>query len=101
MWSPVNPDAKDAQSYLAAKVTGKRYQQRNFVRLADVSLSYTFSPKVVRRIGVGGLEVYISGKNLFTITNWDGWDPETGQDINTSDYHPVMKSYNLGVEVSF
>lgn len=101
MWSPVNPDAKDAQSYLAAKVTGKRYQQRNFVRLADVSLSYTFSPKVVRRIGLGGLEVYISGKNLFTITNWDGWDPETGQDINTSDYHPVMKSYNLGVEVSF
>lgn len=101
MWSPVNPNAKDAQSYTVSKVTGKRYQHRNFVRLADVSLSYALSPKATKRIGIEGLEFYVSGKNLFTITNWDGWDPETGQGINSSDYHPVMRSVNIGMEVTF
>ena len=101
MWSPTNPDAKDPQAYQMSKVSGVRYQHRDFVRLADVSLAYSFNPNLVKKIGVAGLEIYLSGKNIFTITNWDGWDPETGQGINTGDLYPVMRYYNFGVEVTF
>jgi TonB-linked SusC/RagA family outer membrane protein len=101
MWSPVNPDARDPQSFQVSKVTGNRYQQRNFVRLADVSLAYSLGDKALRWLGIKDLQVYLSGKNLLTFTDWDGWDPETGQGINSTDFHQVMRTVNLGVELTF
>ena len=100
-WSVNNPNAKYSQNYKMAKIMASKYQSRNFIRLQDISLSYHFNKSLVDFLGIGALEVYVSGKNLFTITNWDGWDPETNQGIGTSDAYPVMKSFNVGLDVSF
>lgn len=100
-WSVNNPNAKYSQNYKMAKIMASRYQSRSFIRLQDISLSYRFNKSLIDFLGIGALEVYVSGKNLFTITNWDGWDPETNQGIGTWDAHPVMKSFNIGLDVSF
>jgi TonB-dependent starch-binding outer membrane protein SusC len=52
------------------------YQDRSFIRLEDVTLSYTFSSDILNVVGVRGLQVYINGKNLYTWTKWEGYDPE-------------------------
>lgn len=96
-WSPNNPNAEYARSINAPSIGGTRYQQRNFVRLQDISLGYNFPKSWLNRLGIDNINLYISGKNLLTFTKWDGWDPESG-----SDYYgrPVLKSFTVGLNVS-
>lgn len=46
------------------------------------------------------LNVFVSGRNLATWTNWEGWDPETNQGL-TNDGRPVFKGYAVGLNVTF
>lgn len=77
----------------------------SFTRLKDVTLSYTMPQPLVEKIGVQGLTVYASGRNLYTWTNWLGWDPEardigrgsTDDNIN----YPMVRTYVLGINLSF
>lgn len=102
-WTPENPNARYRQIGAYPAILGSSYSplvSRSFVRLQDLSLSYTFPSKWMKRIGVNNLKVYFSGKNLFTITDWDGWDPETGTGLVETAY-PLMRSYTFGINFSF
>jgi len=101
-WSPSNPDAEYPQLYYKTPVspTYAVYRQRSFVRLQDVSLSYTFDKSLIDKIGFQDLNIYLSGKNLLTWTKWKGWDPETGQGLTRSGT-PVMRGYTIGLNFSF
>ena len=100
-WMPENPDAKfrrpDNPSQLGIN-TGP-HEQRNFIRLQDISLSYSFKSSLLKKYDISNLKVFVSGKNLLTITKWDGWDPETG--VGFEPGRPVMTNYTLGVNVEF
>lgn len=49
----------------------------SFVRLKNVSLSYSLPQKLIQPLALKNLRVYVQGQNLFTITNYLGLDPET------------------------
>jgi TonB-linked SusC/RagA family outer membrane protein len=77
----------------------------SYTRLKDVTLSYNVPKSAVSKIGIGGLLVYVSGRNLYTWTNWLGWDPEA-RDItrgsqNDDLNYPVVRSYVVGLNVTF
>ena len=99
-WSVTNPDAKYSIFYNPPQINPTKYCSRSFVRLQDISLAYDFDQPFIKNLGIQNAKLYISGKNLLTFTNWDGWDPETGQGIVGS-YHPVMKSISLGIDIEF
>ncbi len=79
----------------------------SFLRLRNVTLSYDFKEAVVDRLNMKGLRVYLTGQNLFTITDNPGYDPETSSEGNGltrgGDYtgYPAARSVILGVNVSF
>jgi len=100
-WSVTNPDAKYSVNYQAPQILAERYSSRSFIRLQDISLSYKINPSLIQKIGIEGLKLYVSGKNLLTLTDWDGWDPETNQGIGSTNPYPVMKSFTLGVDIAF
>lgn len=81
------------------------YEDASYTRLKDISLSYTFPEKLIKKIGMQGLTVYASGRNLYTWTNWIGWDPETRQDGrgggSWESNYPFTKSYVFGLNVTF
>ncbi|MEK6479398.1 TonB-dependent receptor [Catalinimonas sp. 4WD22] len=78
------------------------YQNRSYVRLQDVSLGYTFPQAIVEKVSISGLKIYLSGKNLFTWTDWIGWDPEHGAGgISPGNNGPLMKTYTVGLNVQF
>lgn len=54
---------------------------RSFLKLKDLSLSYTLPKKIVEPVGLSNVRVYVAGTDLFTITGWTGLDPETGGTI--------------------
>jgi len=68
---------------------------RSFIRLQDVSLSYNFSNTVINKLNLSSLNVFASGKNLWTSTEWKGTNPET----NT--VYPLSRVYSLGFKIGF
>jgi len=48
----------------------------SFLRLKTLSLSYSLASATVQRLHLQGLRFYVQGQNLFTITNYNGFDPE-------------------------
>ena len=98
-WTPDNPDARFRTLVGPGTYEPNRYLQRNFVRIQDVSLSYSFDKDILQKIGFSNLKLFISGKNLATFTKWRGWDPETGQGFSTGT--PLMANYTLGLNVEF
>ena len=101
-WSPANPNGKYPRviSGTQSSFRPPLYESRSFVRLQDISLSYALSPSVLKKIKAQNINVYVSGKNLATFTNWEGWDPETGQGMIT-DGRPVLRAVTFGVQVTF
>lgn len=99
-WTEANPSNK----YPAATFTGDSYflglQNRAYVRLQDVTLSYTFNQPWVKNMGINNFKLFITGKNLATITGWDGGDPETGSTALSQTY-PIMTNVSLGLNLSF
>lgn len=75
-------------------------QDRTFVRLQDLSLSYSFRMPRLQAAGIRTLKLFVSCKNLLTFTKWVGDDPETGSSVLSSTL-PVCKSVSGGVNFSF
>ena len=76
----------------------------SYLRLDNASLGYTFDVSGMRDIEK--LRVYLTGQNLFTITNYTGLDPEvemSGLDpgVEGREYYPKSRTISIGVNVSF
>lgn len=102
-WTPENPDARYRQlGYytVALGETFSPYIQRSFVRLQDVTLSYNLPQSLLGKIKVNQVKLFLNGKNLLTLSDWDGWDPETGTGLNAGAY-PLLRSYSIGLNVQF
>ncbi len=79
-------------------------EKGSFLRLDNASLSYSFDVSKLNYLQK--LRVYVTGQNLFTITNYTGLDPEVemrGLDpgIEGREYYPKSRTISLGVNVSF
>ena len=48
-----------------------------------MTFSYTFPRTMMSNINLSNLRLYVSGYNLLTITNYEGWDPEVSADSFT------------------
>ena len=68
----------------------------SYVKLKNVNLSYTFSPDLIKKAGMTNLRLYVLGQNLFTITKYKGWDPETAGIVL-----PTLRTITFGAQVSF
>ncbi len=80
------------------------YYKNNYTRIKDVTLNYNFSKNLTEKIGVDNLSVYVSGRNLYTFTNWIGWDPEERDILRGSDKwdinYPSVKTIVFGVNLT-
>jgi TonB-linked SusC/RagA family outer membrane protein len=71
----------------------------DFIRLSQLTVAYTFKPSLVSRIGLTRARIYAQGVNLWTYTDYPGYDPEfTGAGTGQV---PLTKSYTLGVQIGF
>jgi len=76
----------------------------SYTRIKDVTLSYTFPQEQADRLGLGSLTLYLSGRNLYTFTNWIGWDPEYNYSFRGSgdwtNNYPNTRTIVLGANVT-
>lgn len=77
------------------------YRDATFLRLKNAQIGYTLPKKLINRANISGLRVYISGENLFTISDfYKGWDPEM-QTGGSAWYYPLSRLYVAGVSLKF
>src|SRR5690606_21387751 len=97
-WTPENrSNTRPSLEYRRSVLGHSWYLSRNFIRIQDVSLSYTFPSAFLSRHMLSSFGLYVSGKNLLTFTDWLGTNPEA----ISSDRYPIARSYTLGLRLGF
>jgi len=85
-----------------ANARSTRYlEDASFIRLRNVTLGYKLPQQALSNIGVSGVSLYVQGQNLWTQTDYTGFDPE--MDENGSEFfrYPIGKSVTFGLDVTF
>ncbi|WP_244178486.1 SusC/RagA family TonB-linked outer membrane protein [Maribacter litoralis] len=117
-WTPDNLDA--SLPALSSSITNNEgtansffVEDGSYMRLKNLQIGYTFNEKVSKMMGMDSVRFYLQGTNLFTITGYDGVDPELqprfldsgaidNLTIGVSDNnYPLASIYSLGVNLKF
>ncbi|WP_299435515.1 TonB-dependent receptor [uncultured Aquimarina sp.] len=105
-WTPTNTNGTEPRTNGSESnyVISDRYvEDGSFTRLRNVTLGYTI-PNDLFNEYFSKLRLYISGQNIYTLTEYSGLDPELRLDgdigIDRGTY-PQPKSFLFGVQVSF
>jgi len=90
------------------RLSDKYVEDGSYIRLQNISLSYTLPRKWIKRFYLSNAKIYCNIQNLFTITKYDGMDPEVGSLrgtalLNGVDYsrYPSPRIYTIGVNLQF
>lgn len=80
----------------------------SFVRLRNVTLGYTLPTEKLFGTDIGRLRLFVTGTNIFTITDYLGYNPEVSNITTSSltpgeDYgaYPLTRSYTMGLNLTF
>ncbi len=82
-------------------------EDASYLRIKNLSVGYSLPKSLIGRIGIENLRVYCNIQNLYTFTNYKGYDPEVGA-YNQSvllrgvDYarYPSQRMFTFGLNVS-
>ena len=99
MWSP----------YTARMVFSDwAVEDASFLRLNTLTLGYTLPKALLNKIKIQNLRFYVTGYNLFCITDYSGYDPEVSTVRKTNltpgvDYsaYPKSRQFVIGVNLNF
>ncbi|MDE6322754.1 MAG: SusC/RagA family TonB-linked outer membrane protein [Paramuribaculum sp.] len=75
-------------------------ENASFLRLKNLTLSYSLPKAWLNAIKMQNIQFHFTGRNLFTITDFTGIDPEYEANVVHFMY-PNTRQYEIGVEVSF
>lgn len=99
-WTTTNPSDVYPSAYFSGDSRFLGLQSQAFVRIQDVTLSYSIVAPLLTRNNITGARIFFAGRNLATFTKWVGGDPETGTTVQSNTF-PVPSTFSLGANVSF
>lgn len=83
------------------QVTDHMLQNASFLRMKTLSIQYEFPKKWMQATRyIKGVKVFGIARNLFTITPFEGYDPEPDQNLVQFNY-PNTRQFVIGAEISF
>lgn len=94
-------DVTNIQSPLYERqFTSKDVQNASYVRFRTLTLAYNFPNALLDKAKIfSGARFYVQGQNIFTWTNWVGFDPEDDNNIATYEY-PTPRTFTVGLTLS-
>lgn len=76
-------------------------ENASFMRLKNLTIGYNLPAQWLRKTGViNSAKVYFTGRNLLTVTKYQGYDPEVDSNLQLGNY-PNTKQYTFGIELTF
>jgi hypothetical protein len=91
-----------------ARISDRFVEDGSFLRISSITLGYQIPAKYLSRTPITGLKVYAKAQNLYTFTNYSGYDPEVGafnQDALLSGVdngrYPMPRTFLVGLNLTF
>lgn len=89
-WTTTNPSTTQPRAVFGdpngnTRVSDRYVEDGSYVRLKNIAVGYSFPEEVLENLAGGFLSkfrFYVSAQNLFTITDYSGYDPEIGPSLN-------------------
>ena len=97
-WNPADVVTNTMNSYFV--------EDGSFLRCSDITIGYTLPKNIIKKLYLSKLRVYVSAGNLFTITNYSGYDPEVDVQSGLTpsmDYnrYPRARTFSFGINAAF
>lgn len=112
-WTPSNKNAPNPKPDMNKPMydSDRWLQKGDFIRLRDVTLSYNLPSKLINKVKMQALQVYVQGHNLWYWTPHYKGDPEIGIGSDESGFsvpgtismysYPTARSFTFGLNVTF
>lgn len=75
-------------------------EDASFMRLKNLTLQYALPTAWCKKAQLSGVSLHFTGRNLWTITDFSGYDPEPDSNLVKFNY-PNTRQYEFGIEVNF
>ena len=90
------------------RISNRFVEDGSYIRLKTLSLAWNVPKAWVHKAGLEWVQLYANAQNLFTISGYDGYDPELGairqsvilQGLDNYRY-PSQRIYNFGIKLTF
>lgn len=94
------PEANANDNYVRSD---KWVRDASYCRLKNLVVGYTLPQSLTKKMNIGSLRLYVSGQNLFTISNfYGGYDPEVSYEGNQGgEFYPIMQTFTVGLDLKF
>jgi hypothetical protein len=84
-WTPTNTNTSVPRVVAADPNKNSRNSSRwlekgDYLKITNVELGYTLPKKILSKVKVSNLRVYVSAQNVLTFTKYSGFDPDFGND---------------------
>lgn len=70
-----------------------------YLRIKNVTLGYTLPANVAKKMRLSSARLYFSGQNLFTFTQYKGFDPEVSSNGIDNNVYPVTRTMTVGINL--
>lgn len=108
-WTPEN---QNTDMVAIGKGDGSRLmdvyiEDGSFIRLQNLTLDYALPTSWLSKTPLSYARIYVTGQNLFTVTNYKGYNPESDTSNNPVamgiDWaaYPLARIYTIGINVKF
>lgn len=74
-------------------------EDASFLRLKALTLSYVLPKNILKKIHLDNVMFHFTGRNLWTVTKFNGYDPEPQTNVFQFAY-PNTRQYEFGIEVT-
>ncbi len=99
--STVMPRAVYGDPNHNSRISDRFVEDGSYLRLKNITLSYTFPAKWTQKISIENARIYLSCENVATLTRYSGFDPEVGINGIDGNRYPVSRTFSLGVNFNF
>jgi hypothetical protein len=76
-------------------------EKGDFLRFRNASVSYSLPKQWMNAVKISSVRFFVQGQNLFTWTDFQGYDPEISTGSLTGAQYPALRTITAGVNVGF
>ncbi|NWJ49546.1 MAG: TonB-dependent receptor, partial [Bacteroidetes bacterium] len=103
-WTPTNTNAAYPRLYNGGNGNWENstfwLRDGSFMRVKDITIGYNLPENLLNKLTISKFRIYFSMTNPFTFSHYEkGFDPEISN--NTGYFYPIMKTYTVGLNVTF
>lgn len=76
----------------------------SYAKLKQLTIGYNVPDKVLKKVHIDGIRVFVTGENVFMLSNYSGLDPEVvniHSGIDDGRTYPLARKWTIGLTINF